>query len=116
MALKFKTSLYPRSAVLKSAFAFTDRAYIHLDESEGYYVVSLVPKKGESAISEGEFMNEMIFQTVRLEISNRTRSIRELSLARAFASTVIVDSEKSEPTESRESYSEDILTDWFKNE
>ena len=116
MVLTFKTDIYPRSAVLKSAFAFTERAYIHLDESEGYYIVSIIPKQGEGQIPDGEFMNEMLFQTLRLEIANKTRAIRELTLARAFASTVIGDTIKSEPTGSSELYNEEILSNWFSNE
>ncbi len=113
MTLTFRSGIYPRSAVLKSAFAFTDKAYIHLDESDGYYIVEISPKQGEDEIVEGEFMNEMLFQTVRLEIADKTRAIRELSLARAFASTVIEYPAEARSPEKGESYDENILSDWF---
>ncbi|MBR5768966.1 MAG: His-Xaa-Ser system protein HxsD, partial [Clostridia bacterium] len=77
MLLKFKIDLYPTIVLLKSAFSFTDRAYVHLDEREGYYFVELTPKEAAAPFDDREFINEMLFQTVRQEVSRKTKTKRE---------------------------------------
>lgn len=101
---------------MKSAYAFTDRAYIHLDADDRYYIVKIHPKEGYDPITEKEFINEMLCQCVRHEVYQQTKTVRELLIARSMASTVIeqpgVTAEDETPSE-RAWDEKQILTDWF---
>ena len=114
--MKFSKELYPKVVLLKAAYNFTDRAYIHLDADDIYYYVELTEKDGET-VSEQDFENEMLAQSVRHEIYLQTKTIRELLLARAMATTVITDrelTEEQEPEAEEDNFLEsDILKDWF---
>ena len=113
MQFKFNKKIYPVAVLLKSAYSFTDKAYVHLDEKEGYYIVDIEAKTGCGDIEEKDFINEMLFQAVRLYVSNKTKTVRELTLARAFASTLI--EEPSDDTDSEEEQIDidGVLKDWF---
>ena len=69
----------------------------------------------ENPISEEEFTNEMLAQSVRHEVYLQTKNIRELMLARALATSVVTEPEVlQESGEFPDQYSEDeILKDWF---
>ena len=113
-ALRFNKELYSKTALIKAAYNFTDRAYLHLDASDRYYEVTIVPKDGKGELSEQEFINEMLAQSVRHEIYGETKSIRTLLLARALATSVVGNIDDSADDPSDDSYSEDsILKDWF---
>ncbi len=114
--MRFNRELYPKIALLKSAYSFTNRAYVHLDCDDGFYYVDLTPKPGCPIITEEEFSNEMLSQSVRHEIYTQTKTLRELLVARAMASTVIYDTSEDtyEPTtEVQNDAAKQILTDWF---
>ena len=114
--ISFSKELYPKIALVKSAYAFTDRAYIHLDADDQYYIVKIHPKDGHKPITEKEFMNEMLCQCVRHEVYQQTKTVRELLIARAMASTVIEQSGTTAEEEIQMEQAEDekqILTDWF---
>ena len=120
MNIVVKKELYEKEALLKSAYHFVDRAFIHMDMDETNYIVCLKAKKGtldEQQIAD-EFENELLAQTVRFHVYQKTHVLRELLMARTLASTII---ENEEPVEDpKENGLEDIdsiLTDWFiKNE
>ena len=112
MQFTFKKDLYHKSALLKAAYNFTDRAYIHIDANDDYYIVDIEMKNEYLQISEKDFQNEMIAQMVRLDIQSRTKRIRELTLARALSSTVIEDTQIEEPVAENINI-DDILQDWF---
>ena len=44
--LRYKREIYPKTALLKAAYSFTDSVYVHLDSDDEYYYVSLIPKEG----------------------------------------------------------------------
>lgn len=112
--LKFNRELYSKTALIKAAYSFTDRAYIHLDADERYYYVQIESKSSDNCISEAEFENEILAQSVRHEIYRQTKNIRELLLARAMATSVIMEDETLLEDLPEESFSEDeILKDWF---
>ena len=113
--MKYNKSLYSKAALIKAAYNYTDRAYVHLDADETYYYVSLSPKEGAPKVSEQDFENEMLAQSARHEIYLQTKGIRELLFARTMASSLIADPEVMEPkAEDVASFSEDeILKDWF---
>lgn len=45
MLLKYNRNLYSKDALLKAAFNFTDKAYIHLSQTENEYIVDFVVKR-----------------------------------------------------------------------
>ena len=116
--MKLSRRVYDRETLLKTAFAFTDDVYIHLDANEEEYIVTMHPKKG-NLLEEDitlRFENELIAQQTRRIVANSTKSIREMIVARALASTVVDLSEMNEQEDSDFS-AEEILQDWFeKNE
>lgn len=112
---KFNRELYTKTALLKAAYNFTDSMYIHLDADEQYFYVNLVPKKGCQRISIEEFDNEMLVQSVRHEVYQQTKNIRELLLARALSTSMIdVNAKVTENSiKSTEYTEEEIIKDWF---
>ena len=111
--LKFNKELYSKVALIKAAYNFTDLAYLHLDADDKYYYVNIEEKNNSKEITENDFINEMLAQSVRHEIYQQTKNIRELLLARAMASSVIVDEDLNEETESNHYTEDEILKDWF---
>ena len=116
MLLKFDKLLYPKSVLIKSAYSFTDRAYIHLDEDKKYYTVT-IEFKPDRKFNIKDFENEMLCQAARYEIYLQTKELRKLTVARALASTVIDESDELNENITQEEYNMDcVLKDWFDNE
>ena len=114
--LRYNRELYSKIALIKASYNFTDRAYVHLEADKDYYYVSIIAKSGKEEIYEDEFENEMLAQSVRHEIYLQTKNIRELMLARAVATSVVIpEDEKIEMNdETKNEFREDeILKDWF---
>ncbi len=108
----FSKEVYNKEAVLRAAYAYTDRAFVHLDANEKEYLVTIRKKQSDSEIEEAEFQNEVLAQMVRQYVRNNTKNVRELMLARAFASTLIEEEPMFESDASNYNIKE-ILTDWF---
>ena len=113
--LKYKKELYPKTALLKAAYSFTDSVYVHLDSDDEYYYVAMLPKEGHPVPDENEFTNEILSQTVRHEIYLETKNIRELMYARAMATTVIGEPEPAPVPDTAEFDENEIIKDWFEN-
>ena len=115
MRFQYNQELYSKTALIKAAYNYTDKAFVHLDADEVYYYVDLVMKSENDTVSESEFVNEMLAQSIRHEVYLQTKNIRELMLARAMATTVINDYDSEQDSETEfDKYSEDeILKDWF---
>lgn len=119
MRYSFNKELYNKEALLKAAYSFTDKAYIHLDADEEYYIVTVEMKgdTGAGIISEKDFQNEILAQRVRQIVSKQTKHVRELMLARAFSSTIIDSNECDGYHEDELTLDDvdrqDILMDWF---
>ena len=114
--LRYNRGLYSKIALIKASYNFTDRAYIHLDADEDYYYVSISKKSGYEEISDREFENEILAQSVRHEIYLQTKNIRELLLARAVATSVVASAneETTITIDPENKFNEDeILRDWF---
>lgn len=118
--LRFKQELYPKEAVMKAAYRFLDRSYIHVDVQQNEYIIEIVDKGHDnSSVTPYEFENELLAQAVRYQVYNETHTIREILMARAMSSTItgthtaLNDSQLN----GYENDLDDILTDWFdKNE
>jgi His-Xaa-Ser system protein HxsD len=116
----FDKAFYSKHALLKAAFAFTDRAYLHLSQDRDNYIIECTPKHSclETELEElvGEIKNELLAQSVRQVVFWQTKNIRELILARSLASTIV---DKAEPSLNPENLSgigeaelDEILTSW----
>ena len=115
----YDSNIYPKEAVLKAAYAFIDDYYIHIRLEGKLYIVDITPKDevgSETVIK--EFENELLAATLRLQIYQRTHVLREIMLARAMASTMIVDeSVNTEEDEDSAGVSlSEITKDWFEHE
>lgn len=115
MEFKFSKHLYPKLALLKSAYSFTDRTYLHLDQDEEYYIVQ-IEFKSDNQFDLQEFENEMLTQAARYEILNQTKDIRRLLLAQAFASTIIEDDTIQLENDKDNFDVNEILRDWFEHD
>ena len=120
-AIEVSKSLFSPTVILKAAYNFLDTCYVHIEELPSSWSVSLSPKDGcasENELSK-EFENEILAQAVRAIVYERTHNIREMLLARAISSSVIVqDDDDSDGTlVSETDISNDelkgILTSWF---
>lgn len=113
MELCFDKGIYDRRALLKAAFRFTDRSYIHLNQNETQWIVTWREKEGAS-VDSGEFENELIAQNLRLQLLEENADLRKILLARAMASTVIQE-EPGEPEEEAGIVQDEtrILRGWF---
>ena len=112
MQFKFDKSLYPKVAFVKAAYNYTDRAYLHLFQDDDSWIVDINPKTPTGVVEYSEFENEMLAQSARCLIYNQTKDIRELILARAFASTMI-SSQGDQSSLSEDMNISNALKDWF---
>ena len=114
MNFKFSKEIYNKEALLKAAYTYTDRAYIHIDVDGSYFIVDIMPKDSneDDSIKLESFQNEILAQMVRQSIRDKTKTIRELILARAFSSTLIGEVPSFQPEEGAIDI-DDILKDWF---
>ena len=110
---KYSRAIYTKEVLLKSAYAFTDECYIHLDVEDKNYIVILVGKDGiEQETYYLRFENELVAQETRRIVAEKTKNIREMIVARSLSST-IVNKEPEDDGDSDEFNADDILTDWF---
>ena len=100
MIVRLKKNLYDKTAIFKAAFHFTDDYYLYIDTDENDFIVSIDAKAGETnpKIVE-QFCNEAIAQETRIKVFNDTKEIREMILARSFASTIIEEKDSKDVEE-----------------
>lgn len=117
MKLTVNKALHSRYALLKAAYHFTDEYYVLLDQDETSYYIDISAKDGKTPENiEGIFVNELVAQSTREAILEKTSSLRELILARAFASTIIDDKSSNDVPASDESEGEidkSLFKDWY---
>lgn len=87
------TSIYSLKAVLKSAYSFTARAYLHLQYRDATVIeVRMRPKRAtddpESVVF--DFLNDLIDQRLRDLIASETEQARDLILAHALSKTCLL--------------------------
>jgi His-Xaa-Ser system protein HxsD len=104
-------SVYSRDAVLRTAYWFTDRCYLHITRPEpGFFRIHFKAKASKpdlvvEALEEvvGEFLNSLLDHQIRQDIESQTGRIRELLAAKAFAEAgVLEDTPPGEPGDSVE--------------
>ena len=111
--MRYSKDIYDRDVLVKTAYCFSDRAYVHLDVEGNRYTVTIRSKQLDDHYDyENEFENELLAQQARKIVSVKTKNIRELIAARALSSTIVQLGEELEEEES-DYNSADILKDWF---
>lgn len=115
MIIRYPEDIYPKEVLIKAAYRFLDRAYIHVGKENNDFVVSITPKENETPLSSGEFDNEMLAQAARYVVATKTKNIREITIGRAMASTIIEENAVQEEPEDVTDI-DNILKDWFENE
>lgn len=93
-SFSFHRDVYSIQAVMKTAYLFTEAFYIYIDIDDNHKTVVLLKPKlslnsSELEFQAGEFLNELLHQSIRLEVSSQTKGIRELIMGRALFSTVM---------------------------
>ena len=87
----FNLQNYPKEALYGAAYVFLDKAYLFLDNKSPKKIeVSLKGKKklNEKQLEElkGEFLNELLNYTVRINLSKNNKKIREYIISQALFS------------------------------
>jgi His-Xaa-Ser system protein HxsD len=91
--VKVDTSVYGLTAVLKSGYQFTGRAYLHIQRTgEGELEIRLRPKQAGINPDDlaGEFLNDLIDQRLREIVAKETQAARDLILAHALSKTSLL--------------------------
>ncbi|MBW1811021.1 MAG: His-Xaa-Ser system protein HxsD [Deltaproteobacteria bacterium] len=97
--------IFPRPVVIGAAYMFIDRCYVQLARAPKKFVeVSLKGKKKVSKqrldLLKGEFENELLHQLIRVQVAEKTDSLREVIVGRALLSAEPVMEEAGAESES----------------
>ena len=78
---------YGLDPLLKAAHKFTGRCYVHLEHEGRSKVLCRLRGKAQPAGDElaGEFLNELLDQTLRARLAAATEPVRRVLLAQAFS-------------------------------
>lgn len=102
------SQIFPLEAIYATCYNFIDKVYIYLDKKGNNILVSLTPKE-ESKINhrtlQGEFRNELLHNTLRIQIASSNAKIREYIVSQAISSSLELPAEKTQESEKFESYS-----------
>ena len=64
---RFSKELYDRNVIIKSAYLFTDKYYIHIDTDQEAFIVTFISKESDNADEvEMKYENESMFITLAL--------------------------------------------------
>lgn len=113
---------YPKVTLVKAAHRFLNDYYVFIESDENNYLINWQPKDDDIIDSKFEldFKNELLTQLIRYEVFQQTKTIRQLTLARAFASSMYTTSqseEGNEQTDNDSTYNIDtVLSDWSSND
>ena len=122
---EYDSKIYEKSALIKAAYSFINEYYIHLEINDkgNYYISFTVKSEKTSPHIIERFENELLAQTVRQHVYRETKSLREIMVARAMASSMIIDDVVTENIDTQSDSDQEtnynlnaILIDWFKHE
>ncbi|MEY2484195.1 MAG: hypothetical protein QOK24_2723 [Verrucomicrobiota bacterium] len=88
--------VYSIPALLRVAYRFTDRCYVHLQHKNEHVVeVRFRSKKDGAALAAiaGEFCNELLDQSLREIVASESAPVRNLIIAHALSRTPFVEPE-----------------------
>lgn len=94
--------VYTLEAIMKSAYRFTGRCFLHLEQiSHEIVQVQLRPKQAndDPDAALGDFLNDLVDQRLRTLIASETVAIRNLVMAHALSRTALIraDLETADP-------------------
>ena len=92
-------TFYPKVALVKAAHRFLTDYFLFIEAYENNYIISWESKKDnfiDDNKFELDFKNELLTQLIRYEVFQQTKTIRQLTLARAFASSMYTTSHAEE--------------------
>lgn len=121
MEIRVDKAIYSKQVLLKTAYSFSDRAYLHLSQDDYSWIIQWTDMPDQEVKPE-MFENEMISQQLREELLEKTKDVRTLLLSRAFASSAMeiekktgaIDNTTVEvPGSDMEENAADILKGWF---
>ena len=79
---------YTLTTIYAAAYAFLDRAYVHLDKQGSSFVITLHPKNQQAPDALGKsFLDEVISQGYYFAQLEKTQEVTKLLVERAFFST-----------------------------
>lgn len=79
--------IYPLEAIYATCYVFVDRYYVFLDEIRERIKIVFAPKASKKLnhhLLKGEFLNELLNNTLRFKISKRNQRIREMIVKEAL--------------------------------
>lgn len=83
-------AVYPLEAIQAAAYSLTDRLIVRITGGGKKSVsVFLTPRQGDIEILSGEFHNEMLHESLRLQVSQANRKIREYIVTKALVSAQV---------------------------
>lgn len=88
--IRLDPSIYPIDLVMRTAYWFTDRAYIYLawvTEGKNLLAVNFWQKEdsGDLTTLASEFLNSLLDQAIRKQVEIETHEIREIIIKKAFS-------------------------------
>ncbi len=110
--------VYALVSVKKALSNFMNDTYIkieNLNENEIKIYIELKPEKANLDQIIGEFYNELLRESLRYDISVRTKNLRELIVGRALYTTCIdLNDEETREKDNEENYNlDEIAVNWF---
>lgn len=85
--IQLDTTLYTESAIFRTCYKFTDRAYLFVRrDGADQIIVELRSKDAKEPLGDvaGAFLNELIDQQIRADLAVETQVIRDWVVAQAF--------------------------------
>ncbi|MFD3158751.1 His-Xaa-Ser system protein HxsD (plasmid) [Haloimpatiens sp. FM7330] len=92
--LQFNENIYSLKAIMKASYIYIDNFYIYFDY-ESKNIIKAIFKSKKNITREnlekyvGEFMNELLYQNIRIQISKDTCDLRKIILSRALYGTTL---------------------------
>lgn len=85
--IKLNLDVYPLEVSMKASYNFIEQTYIFFEKvSEKIYEIEFETKNDNTNLDKviSEFKNELLHESIRKNISQETKNIREIILARAL--------------------------------
>lgn len=87
---RVQLSVYGLEPLQKAVHNFTDRCHVHLEQIDERTVLCRFSMKSAGSdlkMLAGEFLNELLDQSLRARLAEKTEPVRRLLLAQAFSKT-----------------------------
>ncbi|MBI4441345.1 hypothetical protein HY639_04195 [Candidatus Woesearchaeota archaeon] len=100
VSLLLPEATYSLTTLYAAAYAFLDRAYVHLDKKDNAFVATLYPKQAQDFTTLAKaFLAELVNQGYYFAQLEKTQETTKLLVERAFFSTDPALAEKAEQEE-----------------